>query len=185
MKILIGYERSGTLRTRLLERGHECYSIDLKDSEHKQNHIVGCIWKTGILNQNWDLAIFHPPCQYLSNAGVQYLQNWNRLGNVWRACQNFNKLLNLPIKKFAIENPLQHYIARALIQKKPDQLIRPSDFGSKSSKRTNLWLKGLPPLISTIIEPKATDLTTCKRDPYKRSILDPKLAEAMINQWVV
>jgi hypothetical protein len=56
----------------------------------------------------------------------------------------FTKLDHIP--KVVIENPVgimsRHY-------RKPDQIIQPYQFGDDASKKTCLWLKGLPLLQHT------------------------------------
>ena len=57
------------------------------------------------------------------------------------------------IQKCSGGYPQWHIISDALISilnmPKPDCIIQPYEFGDHYSKRTYLWLKGLPPLIPT------------------------------------
>lgn len=49
-----------------------------------------------------------------------------------------------PVPRIAIENPVGAIGTRI---RAADQFVQPYDFGDDASKRTGLWLKGLPPLV--------------------------------------
>ena len=51
-----------------------------------------------------------------------------------------------PIPRIAIENPIGCISSRI---RKPDQIIQPYEYGENASKKTCLWLKGLPKLQPT------------------------------------
>ena len=55
----------------------------------------------------------------------------------------FMKMINAPIEKIAVENPIG---IMSKIYRKPDQIIHPYYFGDPYSKSTCLWLKNLPKL---------------------------------------
>ena len=57
-------------------------------------------------------------------------------------------LMDAPIERIAIENPISVISSRI---RKPDQIIQPWQFGHDASKKTCLWLKGLPALVPTQI----------------------------------
>lgn len=151
MKVLIGCEFSGIVREAFRKRGHEAYSCDiLPSSDNSKYHIQDDV--LNILNDNWDLAIFHPPCTYLCSSGI----HWNDRGRGWdetnKALEFVNKLLNAPIEKIALENPVGIISSRI---RKPDQIIQPWQFGHDASKATCLWLKNLSKLQhAKIIAPK-------------------------------
>ena len=74
MKIIIGCEFSGIVRSAFRNKGHEAYSCDLLESEdNSPYHIQGDI--LAILNEGWELAIFHPPCTHLAVSGARYFKN--------------------------------------------------------------------------------------------------------------
>lgn len=54
-------------------------------------------------------------------------------------------LMAAPIPKIAIENPVGCISTKI---GKPTQIVQPFDYGDDASKRTCLWLKGLPPLVA-------------------------------------
>ena len=98
--------------------------------------------------------------------------------------------------KIAIENPTPMKIV-GLPQYQ--QAIQPYQFGHPYSKRTCLWLKGLPPLVPTEIIPEHSPYVNGEfkyghvnyqlipgrkeRDPKTRSKTFPGIARAMAEQW--
>ena len=108
----------------------------------------------------WDLLIAHPPCTYLSNAGAARLykvidgETWiNRarfeLGMDGK--EFFMEFLNANCEKIAIENPTPSGVYR---MPPYTQVVQPYEYGDPYTKRTCLWLKGLPPLKPTnIVQP--------------------------------
>lgn len=153
----------------------------------------------------WDLLIAHPPCTYLSNAGAArlykvidgktYIER-NRFEKGLDAKDFFMLFLNANCGKIAIENPTPSTVYRL---PKYTQTIQPYEFGHPYSKRTCLWLKGLPLLIPTeIVKPicswvsggsKKADGTprankgTVIRDSKRRSKTFLGIAKAMAEQW--
>lgn len=147
MKVLIGCEFTGITREAFKAKGHDAWSSDFLDSEIPGQHYKGDV--RDILQEGFDLAIFHPPCQFLSRAGL-----W-AMGDKWEhkfpqrkeqqatAVKLFLQLATAPIPRICIENP--HGIMRK-IYKIPTQVIQPYYFGSQHQKTTCLWLKNLPRL---------------------------------------
>lgn len=151
MKILIACEFSGVVRDAFAALGHNAWSCDLLPSETPGNHIQGDA--TRILRNDWDMMIAHPPCTYLCSSGL----HWNgrvpgRVEQTEEALRFVRLLLKAPIPKIALENPVGCISTRI---RKYDQAIQPYEFGEDASKKTCLWLKRLPPLISTsLIAPR-------------------------------
>lgn len=203
MKVAVLCEYSGIVRDAFLKRGHNAISCDVLPTESEGPHIQG-----DLFDYDWsdyDLIIAHPPCTYLSNAGIGWF-NEEKYGDKARerkikrleAFEFVMKIYNLPVDKIAIENPVgwinSHF-------RKPDQIIQPYQFGETESKRTCLWLKGLPKLEHTkIVEPKIYGyfkkgkkkgqpiygVSYCKfsEDRGKiRSKFFVGIAEAMADQW--
>ena len=56
------------------------------------------------------------------------------------------KFMLSKVPRVAIENPVSCISSRV---RKPDQIIHPYQFGDDASKKTCLWLKGLPKLVPT------------------------------------
>jgi hypothetical protein len=129
--------------------------------------------------------IAHPPCTYLCISGARWWQE--RIKEQHKAIDFVKKLMNAPIPKIVIENPIG--ILSSVIRK-PDQIIHPWMFGQGVSKATCLWLKNLPKLIPTkIVESETID--RCKihwEGPSKersknRSRTFIGIAQAMAEQW--
>jgi hypothetical protein len=197
MKVLIACEFSGTVRDAFIRAGHNAVSCDILPTDVEGPHVLGDV--LNILNDDWDLMIAHPPCIYLSNAGVRHLHSVpSKNGKItkihgtdrWQlmeeAANFFNKLKNAPIPKICIENPTPHGYAREIIGKY-DQIVQPHMFGHGEIKRTCFWLKNLPQLIPTNIVdgryPRA-HLTPPSIDRWKiRSKTYQGIADAMAAQW--
>jgi hypothetical protein len=148
MKVLIACEESQVVCNEFRKLGHEAYSNDIQECSggHPEWHLkMDCF--EAIKLMNWDLMIGHPPCTYLSYAGIGWF-NIEKYGEkaIQRykdrdlAVEFFLKLWNSPIDKICLENP-RGYITSIL---KPSQLIQPYYFGDSFSKPTYLWLKNLP-----------------------------------------
>jgi len=156
MKVLIGCEYSGRVREAFNRRGHDAWSCDLiPSSDNSPKHIVGDV-RDVVKMGGWDLAIFHPPCTYLSRAGARWLYaggelNEERYAKLLEARELFMELWNADIPQIVIENPTPFKIANL---PEPTQVIQPFEYGDPYTKRTLLWIKGLTPLEPTnIVEP--------------------------------
>ena len=185
---MVACEFSGIVRDEFASRGHDAWSCDLLPSERKGNHIQGDVRE--VLSDGWDLMIAHPPCTYLCNSGVRWLyerpERWKKMRE---AAEFFRTLLNAPIERICVENPIPHKYALRLIGRKYSQIIQPYQFGEPYSKATCLWLKNLPPLKPTKIIPKAKVKHQVAREPAsaerwkKRSRTYKGIAVAMAEQW--
>jgi len=198
VKILVGCEFSGIVRDAFAARGHDAWSCDLLPTESPGQHIQGDVLEH--LNDEWDMMIAHPPCTYLTNAGVRHLHMSTKYRNGvrtaifgearWveciRAAKFFNKLLHAPIPLIAVENPIPHGYARDLIGRYT-QLIQPWQFGHGETKATCLWLKNLSPLQPTkIMQERRPMCHHCPEGPERwriRSRTYEGIASAMASQW--
>ena len=195
MRVLVGCEYSGRVREAFKAKRHDAWSIDLLPTEIEGNHIQDDILK--YLNDGWDLAIFHPPCTYLANSGVQHLyKDETRWRKAEQAKEFFLKLWNAPIEKIAIENPIPF---SKIGLPKYSQIIQPFYFGEGYQKKTCLWLKNLPLLFyfENIVGRGEGYITKsgkkngskwyqllCMKDRAKmRSLTFNGIAEAMADQW--
>ncbi len=191
MRVLVGCEFSGTVRDAFIAQGHDAWSCDILRTESEGPHYQGSV--LDILSQNWDLAIFHPPCTYLTNSGVRWLYHADGSRNEARwqmmadAARFFQALLNAPIPRIAIENPIMHRHARALIDTPYAQVIQPWMFGHGETKATCLWLKNLPPLKPTnIVAGRESRIHRLPPSPDRwkeRSKTYQGIADAMVEQW--
>lgn len=199
MKILVACEYSGKVREAFRKQGHEVWSCDLLESDDKSPfHIQGDV--TPLLTQGWDLMVAHPPCTYLSNSGVSWMMNKNgtiknqdRWNKMIEGAEFFRTLLDAPIPKIAIENPIMHKYAIEIVGRRQDQVIQPFWFGEDAKKATCLWLKNLPPLKPTnlIIKDRYANQTASgqnklppSKDRWKlRSETYQGIADAIGNQF--
>lgn len=145
LKVLIACEFSGRVCKAFTDKGHYALSVDLLPTEQNVNHYQGDIFD--VLYDGWDLLIAHPPCTYLCSSGL----HWNkrtpgRAEKTEAALVFVKRLLDAPIDKIALENPIGCISTRI---RKYDQTVHPYQFGEDASKNTCLWLKGLPKLQST------------------------------------
>lgn len=101
----------------------------------------------------------------------------------------FRDLLNAPIPKIAVENPIMHGYAKKIIGKKQDQVVQPWMFGHGETKATCFWLKGLKPLAPTNIvegrEQRIFKLSPSKHRWKERSKTFKGIAKAMAEQWQI
>jgi site-specific DNA-cytosine methylase len=142
MRVLVACESSGTVRDAFRALGHDALSCDLLPSDNGGPHYQGDV--TDILGEGWDLMIAHPPCTYLSVSGMHWTTRGLRDPKLTEDALDFVRLLMAaPIPRICIENPVSIISSRI---RKPDQIIQPWQFGDDASKKTCLWLKGLPML---------------------------------------
>lgn len=193
MKVLVACEYSGRVREAFRAKGHDAWSCDLLPSDdNSEFHIQGDV--IPLLNQGWDLLIAHPPCTYLCNSGVSWLHRTEgRWEKMVEGAEFFKLLWQADIPKICVENPIMHKYAKEIIGASQTQSVQPWQFGDDASKRTCLWLKGLPELQPTdvIIKDRYANQTPsgrCKLPPSKdrwklRSVTYQGIANAMAEQW--
>tara|TARA_Y100000310_G_C20346434_1_gene652245 strand:- start:40 stop:666 length:627 start_codon:yes stop_codon:yes gene_type:complete len=192
-RVIIGCEYSGIVRDAFIRQGFDAWSCDLLDSEAGGNHYKCDV--LDVINDGWDLAIFHPPCTRLCNSGVVWLEERNLWKELDKSALFFKSLLESSIPNIAIENPIPHKYALERIGYKYSQIIQPYMFGHKERKATCLWLKDLPKLIPTNnVEYEMLKLPKNKQqrlhylppseDRWKeRSKTFTGIADAMAEQW--
>lgn len=216
MKVLIACEESQEVCKAFRARGHEAYSCDVQEPSggHPEWHILGdalealnggkIVTMDGIEHNvgKWDMLIAHPPCTYLSNAGARWLYaggnlNQDRYKKGLDGKDFFLKFFNADCDKIAVENP----IPSSIYDLPPyTQVIQPYEYGEPWSKKTCLWLKGLPKLIPTEIvsdhkpfcssgsyskshDPKYMGASRKGGSAKSRSKTFPGIAKAMADQW--
>ena len=205
MKVLIACEYSGVVRDAFSKKGHFAISCDLLPTDKQGLHHQGTV--TDILDERWDLMIAHPPCTYLAVSGNRWLynkdgsRNEERWTNRREALDFVRLLMNAPIERIAVENPVSVISSEI---RKPDQIIQPWQFGDEAQKTTCLWLKNLPKLKPTKIVGKGEFVTfkSGKKHPawYAEAFAKAKtkaerqklrsktfqgIADAMAEQWGV
>jgi len=192
MKVLVACEYSGRVREAFRKLGHDAYSCDLLASEDSSPfHFTGDVLPH--LNFGWDLMIAHPPCTHLAVSGSRHFAAKLESGVQEEALNFVRQLMNAPIAKICIENPVSVISSKI---RKPEQIIQPFWFGEPEFKKTCLWLKGLPSLKNTnFLQPplKGTQewidwnkVHRCPPGPDRwkeRSRTYQGIAEAMASQW--
>lgn len=201
MNILVACEESQVVCKEFRKLGHKAFSCDIEPCSggHPEWHIQGDV--VPFLHQNWDMIIAFPPCTYLSNAGACRL--YPTKGNLDQARFQkglegkafFMQFYNHRCSRIAIENPVPSKVFEIPTH---SQEIQPYQFGHPYTKKTRLWLRGLPLLVPTYeVEPLGSycpsgtgrkirsTYGTAKRgdDRKNRSKTFPGIAKAMAEQW--
>jgi hypothetical protein len=196
MEILVGCEESQAVCLALRKKGHQAFSCDIQKCSggYPEFHLQMDVFDA-IKFKRWDMAIFFPPCTYLTiSANKWYKDQPERksgtlVGEKRRQARKdaidfFMKLYNCSIEKIAIENPIG---VMSTEFRKPDQVLQPWMFGHGETKATCLWLKNLPKLKPTNIvdgrQQRLHYLSPSKDRAKLRSKTFPGIAEAMAHQW--
>jgi hypothetical protein len=128
--------------------------------------------------------IAHPPCTDLAVSGARHFAEKRSDGRQQKALDFVQRLMDAPIKRIALENPVS-IISTAI--RKPDQIIQPWQFGHGETKATCLWLKNLPLLMPTdVVEGRADRIHKMPPGPNRwkeRSRTYQGIADAMADQW--
>ena len=180
MRVLVACEYSGTVRDAFIAKGHDAMSCDLLPTDKPGPHYQGDVFD--VINDGWDLMIAHPPCTHLAVSGAGWFKD--KVTEQAEALDFVRKLINADIDRICIENPVSIISSRI---RKPDQTIQPWQFGHGETKRTCLWLKGLPKLVPTnIVDGRDQRIWKLPPSPDRwkiRSATFQGIADAMANQW--
>ena len=206
-KVLVACEYSGIVRDAFSKLGHDAWSIDILPTESPGQHIQDDVLNH--LDKGWDLMIAHPPCTYLCITGLCWMHHPqdkhldkklrrphpnfpNRKQQQEDALEFVRKLMDAPIEKICIENPVSIISSQI---RKPNQYIQPYQFGHYECKKTGLWLKNLPTLAHTSDLKKETYALPKKlrwknlwtspsaKRGKERSKFYQGFADAMAEQW--
>ena len=221
MNVLVACEESQRVCISFREKGHNAFSCDIQECSggRPEWHIQGdallylspvfdnirFVTMDGKLHSifKWDLIIAHPPCTFLSNAGAVRLYprkgvlNQERYEQGLNAKAFFMAFYNADCERICIENPIP---SKVFDMPPYTQIIQPYQFGEPYSKKTCLWLKGLPQLQQTEICENFKPFVSCgtsanKGNPEKagfsraggaqkiRSKTFWGIARAMAEQW--
>ena len=219
INVLVACEESQRVCKAFLERGFNAFSCDIIEpsGDRPDRHILddvlpllngNCEFSTmdgkrHKINGKWNLIIAHPPCTYLSVAGAARLYvkkgviDKERYKKGMEAKEFFMAFINADCEHIAVENPVQ---LRVFGIKRATQYIQPYEYGHPYSKKTGLWLKGLPLLRPTeIITDEIISWVsggsktlsgvarknkgTPFRNPKIKSKTFPGIAKAMAEQW--
>lgn len=186
MRILVACECSQVVTSAFRAKGHDAYSCDILPcyGPFPEYHIQDDVLKH--LDDGWDMLIGFPPCTYLTNASSCRLFskkngiNLERFDLMIQGRDFFYKLWNANIPFICLENPVPMKIASL---PSPSCEVNPWEFGHNYTKKTYLWLKNLPPLISTCLVKPEYSYVLSTRSSFKRSIFHSGIAAAMAEQW--
>jgi hypothetical protein len=175
-----------------------------------------CDGKEHFINNRWDMIIAFPPCTHLAVSGALRFEAKRKDGRQREGLEFFCKFLEADCDMICIENPVNiisgDYCKKwfpDIVEKyglpiKPTQAIHPWMFGHPESKKTCLWLKGLPPLEATDVLPlpECGHWANQTKDGQNKLIIDgkwvgfndprtakyrsktyPGIARAMAEQW--
>ena len=194
MNVLVGCEKSGVVTEALRKENIIAWSCDIlpTDSNNKW-HIQGDIIDI-LHSKKWDALICFPPCTHLAASGARHFHKKKEQQK--EALELVQTLLDYDCKYICLENPVGIISTKIC---KPTQYIQPYEYGHPVTKKTCLWLKGLPKLEPTnIVQPEYINLKNGKRMSkwfYKTSCLPQKerskarsifwdgIATAMASQW--
>ena len=192
-RLLVACEYSGRVRDAFAARGWDAWSCDLLPSDIETGqHYQGPV--EDLLGESWDMLIAFPPCTYLCSSGMHWTTRGKRSPLLTEDALAFvQRLLSAPIARIALENPVGCISTRI---RKPDQIIQPWQFGHDASKKTCLWLKGLPLLQPTDVLPLPASGVRGNQTPSGQNRLPPGpnrwkersktyagIANAMAQQW--
>lgn len=184
MRVLIGFEESGTVRDAFIARGHKAMSCDLLPTRRPGPHYQGDIMD--VIDYAWDLAIFNPPCTDTSVSGAKHFEAKWMDGRQAASVSLFMAVVRASahIPRTAFEQPVS---IMSSLYRKPDQVIQPWQFGHGETKATCLWLRGLPLLIPTNVvdgrEPRIHKMPPGPNRARDRSATYQGIADAMADQW--
>lgn len=210
MNVLVACEESQEVCKAFRAKGHNAFSCDIQECSggRPEWHIMFDV--SYLLNTNciqfitqdmkshfvdrWDMIIAFPPCTDLAVSGARHFERKRKDGSQQRSIDFFLMFTNLECDKVAIENPVG---IMSTVYRKPDQIIQPFEYGHAYTKKTCLWLKGLPKLTPTDIleKPKEGWVNQCFTNgrysgfngkfsgKKNRSKTFPGIAKAMANQW--
>lgn len=217
MNVLVACEESQEVCKAFRAKGHRAFSCDIQECSggRPEWHIQGdvlpiingnCWFTTADLhthtqNGPWDLIIAHPPCTDLAVSGARYFAQKQKDGRQQKSIVFFMQMALAHCERVAVENPV---CIMSSAWRKPDQIIQPWMFGHPESKKTCLWLRGLPLLEPTdLLElPDSGVWANQTQDGQNKLLIDgkwiawndprtakersktyPGIAKAMAEQW--
>ena len=205
MKILIGMETSGKIREEFRTKGHDAVSCDILPSDDNSPHHHQCDIYDVLKTNHWDIIIIHPECTKLCVSG-NHVYAFGKIKHMQRisAIQYTQRLWSnclLWTEKLCLENPVGVLKTHTNLPK--PQYIQPYQFGHNASKKTGLFLHGLPKLKETkriygriyLSNGKRYERWSNQTDSGQNKLAPPKdrwklrsetyqgIAEAMASQW--
>lgn len=199
--VLVLCEESQSVTKAFRKLGFNAFSCDIQECSggHPEWHLQMDAFKALELIKP-TIGIFHPPCTFMSKAGARWMFPKagvicdKRYKQAMEAKEFFMNCLNANVQFIAVENPLP---LKVVGLPKESQVIQPYQFGDPFSKRTHLWIKGLPNLKHTNVLseykpflPSNTGGAKRGQKHYSVSITQKEssktfqgIANAMADQW--
>ena len=213
MKVLVACEESQRVCCAFRERGHTAYSCDIQECSggHPEWHIKADVLSVlkpdffvtqdgeiHCFSGKWDLIIAFPPCTYFSRVNFfNYYRggvfNQKRFEESKPFVDLFFAIYNADCERICIENPVPISLFKDILPPYT-MYLQPYEFGEVYSKKTCLWLKGLPCLLPTCYVSEHSpyvvingnldgDHFNIKEQSKYRSKTFPGVARAMAAQW--
>ncbi len=168
LNVLILCEESGVMRQAFRELGHDAWSCDIEPARdaskyHFQDDCLDVLSKRYHEDKalQWDLIIFHPPCEKMCVSGNRWYgkgmaMHGDRLRSIsWTTCVWDH--ICAATEHAAMENPVS---VLWKYQNCPVDYVQPFEYGHQETKKTGLALHNLPPLKPTnvlVIPPSGSD----------------------------
>jgi len=189
-RVLVACEESQIVTKAFRELGHEAYSCDILPCSggHPEWHFQQDVFEV-IDNKHWDIIILHPPCTKVAVSGNAWYgsnkaRHNERVESVKWIQSLWDKSISL-CEKVAMENPVG--VLNKMGNFPKPTYIQPWQFGHGETKKTGLWLKGLPNLKPTNIvegrEQRIWKMPPSKDRGKLRSKTFPGIAKAIAEQW--
>ena len=194
MTILVAFESSGRIRQAFRDRGHDAWSCDLLKAVDGSPFHLQVDALEAIRSRQWDLIIMHPTCRALCVSGNRYYgkgmaKHDERIAAI-KSTMALWELARQHAARVCMENPV------GVLPIKPTQYIQPYEYGHNESKKTGLWLHGLPKLQPTKFVPMPECGYRENQTPSGQNKLGPSadrwrkrsetyagIAQAMSQQW--
>jgi hypothetical protein len=186
-RIIVVCEMTQTVCRAFRSLGHKAYSCDLQPTEGNPGWHYQCDMFT-LDYTKFDAGIFHPDCTALTVSGNgTYADSPERDAAIDLVC----RIWDLPLKYLCIENPVGVLSTPPGFWQKgfmpPTQYIHPHEYGHGETKKTCLWLRGLPNLQPTNRvdgrEHRVWKMPPGPNRKRERSRTYTGWAEAMAKQW--
>ena len=157
-------------------------SCDLLPTERPGPHIQGDVLE--VLDNGWDMMLAFPPCTHLCVSGARWFAKKRADGRQQQGIDFFMWFTQTTIPCVCIENPVG---IMSTVNRKPDQIIQPWQFGHGETKATCIWLNGLPKLTSSNVvlgrEARIHRMPPSPNRGKERAKTFQGVADAMADQW--
>lgn len=189
LRVLVACEESQAVAIEFRKLGHEAFSCDLLPCSggHPEWHIQGDAIE--VIKEGWDIIIMHPPCTKIAVSGNRWygvgMAGFNERVEAVVWTQKLWDKATFYCNHVAMENPVG--VLNSMGRFPKPHYIQPWQFGHGETKKTGLWLHGLPPLTPTEIvegrEQKIWKMPPSKDRGKLRSKTYTGIAKAIAEQY--